>query len=81
MNSKIDPAGPVRFKTKNALNWVQPKKIIFFIFNCVLFKKISVKHYSITTYIRRGLLDDAAFTAFDCNLNFIRDGIVDNLMK
>ena len=39
MNSKTDLAGPVRFKVKNTLNWVRPKKIIFFIFNCVLLKK------------------------------------------
>jgi len=34
-----------------------------------------------TTWIRQRSLDDAAFTEFDRNLNFIRDGIVGSLME
>ena len=36
------PAGPVQFNAKNTLNRVRSNKIkkIFFIFNCVLLKKI-----------------------------------------
>ena len=42
----------VRFKAKNALNWVRPSKIkkYFFIFNCVFFRKTSIKHYSMTLH-------------------------------
>jgi hypothetical protein len=36
------PAGPIRFNAKNRLNQVRPNKIkkSFFIFNCVLFRKL-----------------------------------------